>query len=47
MGIPCVINTGNGTRAIKTGDRLLVDGSTGLVQIQERAALDAAQEVGR
>lgn len=46
MGIPCVINTGNGTRAIKTGDRLRVDGSTGLVQIQERAAESAVQEVG-
>ncbi|MFE3056933.1 PEP-utilizing enzyme [Nocardia sp. NPDC059239] len=46
MGIPCVINTGNGTRAIKTGDRLLVDGSTGLVQIRERAAENAVQEVG-
>jgi pyruvate,water dikinase len=47
MGIPCVINTGNGTRAIKTGDRLRVDGSTGLVVIQERAAGSVVQEVIR
>ncbi|KXF53073.1 hypothetical protein AXA44_45445 [Rhodococcus sp. SC4] len=35
MGIPCVINTGNGTKRIRTGDRIRVDGSTGRIQILE------------
>jgi pyruvate,water dikinase len=39
LGIPCVINTGNGTRAIKTGDLLRVDGSRGVVEIRQRAAV--------
>jgi pyruvate,water dikinase len=37
MGIPCVINTGDGTRRIRTGDRLRVDGGVGRVEILERA----------
>jgi phosphohistidine swiveling domain-containing protein len=35
MGIPCVINTQVGTRIIKTGDRIRVDGSTGMVHLLE------------
>jgi pyruvate,water dikinase len=38
LGVPCVIGTNDGTRRIRTGDRLLVDGSTGRVEILERAA---------
>jgi pyruvate,water dikinase len=37
LGIPCVINTGNGTRAIRSGDRVRVDGSRGVVEIHQRA----------
>ncbi|MGH9286601.1 MAG: PEP-utilizing enzyme, partial [Acidimicrobiales bacterium] len=37
LGVPCVIGTGDGTRRIRTGDRLHVDGSGGRVQILERA----------
>lgn len=33
MGLPCVVNTGDGTRRIRTGDRVRVDGSTGTVEI--------------
>jgi phosphohistidine swiveling domain-containing protein len=33
LGIPCVINTGSGTQAIRTGDYLRVDGGTGTVEI--------------
>jgi pyruvate,water dikinase len=36
-GMPAVVGTGNGTSVIKTGDRIRVDGDTGLVQILERA----------
>ena len=38
LGVPCVIGTGDGTRRIRTGDRLLVDGSAGRVEILARAA---------
>jgi rifampicin phosphotransferase len=33
LGIPCVVNTRKGTREIKTGDRVRVDGTTGVVEI--------------
>jgi pyruvate,water dikinase len=33
LQIPCVVNTRNGTRVIKSGDRLRVDGSAGTVEI--------------
>jgi pyruvate,water dikinase len=35
LGIPCVIGTGHGTRMIRTGDRVLVDGTAGRVEILE------------
>jgi phosphohistidine swiveling domain-containing protein len=38
LGIPCVVNTIHGSRTIRTGDRLRVDGTTGTVEILERAA---------
>lgn len=31
LGIPCVVNTRNGSRVLRTGDRIRVDGSTGVV----------------
>jgi pyruvate,water dikinase len=37
LGIPCVIGTADGTTRLQTGDRLLVDGDTGLVTILARA----------
>ena len=37
LGVPCVVNTRNGTSAIRTGDRLRVNGTTGTVQILESA----------
>jgi pyruvate,water dikinase len=33
MGIPCVIGTGSGTRRIRTGARVRVDGSAGRVEL--------------
>ena len=36
LGIPCVISTGNGTTSIRSGDRVLVDGDAGTVEILER-----------
>ena len=38
LGVPCVIGTGDGTHRIRSGDRVSVDGSTGVVTILERAA---------
>jgi pyruvate,water dikinase len=32
LGIPCVINTSDGTRRLRTGDRIRVDGGTGRVE---------------
>jgi phosphohistidine swiveling domain-containing protein len=37
LGIPCVVNTIHGSRTIRTGDRLRVDGNAGTVEILERA----------
>jgi phosphohistidine swiveling domain-containing protein len=42
FGIPAVIGTSVATQRIVTGDRLKVDGSTGLVEIQRDARTDAA-----
>ncbi len=36
LGIPCVMNTGSGTSALRTGDIIRVDGSTGTVELIER-----------
>lgn len=33
LGVPCVMNTVTGTGLIRTGDRLRVDGTTGIVEI--------------
>ena len=38
LGIPCVVNTRNGTATIRTGDRVRVDGEAGTVEILERAS---------
>jgi len=38
LGVPCVVNTGDGTRTLRTGDRLRVDGHTGKVTVLARAA---------
>jgi pyruvate,water dikinase len=37
LGIPCVMNTVEGTRLFRDGDRLRVDGTAGTVEILERA----------
>jgi pyruvate,water dikinase len=33
LGLPCVVNTGNGTRVLHDGDLVRVDGSAGTVQL--------------
>jgi phosphoenolpyruvate-protein kinase (PTS system EI component) len=38
MGIPCVVNTRDGTRVIQSGDRLPVNGASGRVEILARSA---------
>jgi pyruvate,water dikinase len=37
LGVPCVVNTVTGTRSIRTGDHIRVDGGTGVVTILKRA----------
>jgi pyruvate,water dikinase len=36
FGIPCVVGTYDGTRVLRTGDRVRVDGTAGTVEIIER-----------
>jgi len=38
MGLPCVINTRTGTRELRTGDRVRVDGTAGVVTVLSRAS---------
>ena len=42
FGIPAVIGTSIATKRIATGDRIRVDGSTGVVEVLETAAAGAA-----
>jgi rifampicin phosphotransferase len=37
MDIPCIVNTRSGTTALRTGDRVRMDGTTGTIQIIGRA----------
>jgi pyruvate,water dikinase len=37
LGLPCVVNTRDGTRVLRTGDRVRVDGAAGTVDILQRA----------
>jgi pyruvate,water dikinase len=37
LGIPAVVGTGNATMRLRTGDRVLVDGGRGIVQLLEEA----------
>jgi len=38
LGIPCVVNTRSGSRTLRTGDRVRVDGGAGTVEILEVGA---------
>ena len=37
IGVPCVVGTAKGTKVLRTGDKVRVDGSTGVVEILSRA----------
>jgi pyruvate,water dikinase len=37
VGIPCVVNTEIGSRTLRTGDEIEIDGSTGHIEIIARA----------
>ena len=37
LGVPCVVNTRSGSRTLRTGDRVRVDGTAGTVEILDRA----------
>jgi len=39
LGLPCVVNTREGTRLLRTGDRVRVDGAAGTVEILERSPI--------
>jgi pyruvate,water dikinase len=38
MGIPCIVNAVTATQSLRTGDRVRIDGSAGVVTILERAS---------
>ena len=44
LGVPCVVDVRGATRALRTGERVVVDGGSGLVT---RAWRDATEERGR
>jgi pyruvate,water dikinase len=46
LGVPCVVSTGNGSRILRTGDRVRVDGTTGTVTLLQRAAHPVARPHG-
>ncbi|BDB39646.1 PEP-utilizing enzyme [Mycobacterium kiyosense] len=46
LGVPCVIGTSSGTRDLRDGDLVRVDGSTGVVVILERGRPTAANLPG-
>ena len=37
LGIPCVVNTRSGSRTLRTGDRVRVDGTAGTIEVLEAA----------
>jgi phosphoenolpyruvate synthase/pyruvate phosphate dikinase len=51
VGIPCVVNTEIGSRTLRTGDEIEIDGSTGQIEIITRAKRlidkENRQEAGR
>ncbi|HZQ78004.1 MAG TPA: PEP-utilizing enzyme [Acidimicrobiia bacterium] len=46
LGVPCVINTREGTRRLRTGDLLRVDGGAGVVTVVESAGSTSPLETG-
>jgi pyruvate,water dikinase len=40
LGLPCAVNTRTATQAIRTGDHIRLDGTTGIVDILRRADVD-------
>jgi pyruvate,water dikinase len=41
LGIPCVVNTRHGSRALRTGDFVRVNGHDGTVEVLDRATADS------
>jgi pyruvate,water dikinase len=37
LGVPCVVGTQDGTRRVRTGDLIRIDGHAGTVEILHRA----------
>jgi phosphohistidine swiveling domain-containing protein len=45
LAIPCVVNTRHGSRVLRTGDRVRVDGNAGTVELLERRPTAEAWEL--
>ena len=37
LGIPCIVNTKHASRSLNTGDKIMIDGASGTIEILERA----------
>ena len=37
LGIPCIVNTKHASKSLKTGDKIMIDGASGTIEILERA----------
>jgi pyruvate,water dikinase len=43
FGVPCVVNTKDGTRRLETGDTVRVDGSSGRVEVLDRVSREGSR----
>jgi rifampicin phosphotransferase len=41
LGIPCIVNTKHASRSLNTGDKIMIDGASGSIEILERSAAAA------
>jgi pyruvate,water dikinase len=46
MGVPCVANTRTGTRSLRTGDLVRVDGGTGIIEVLKHGDTGRARGAG-
>jgi rifampicin phosphotransferase len=41
LSLPCVVNTGNASKTLKTGDLIRINGTAGTIEVLKRAAESA------
>jgi pyruvate,water dikinase len=45
LGIPCIVNTKHASKSLKTGDKIMIDGASGTIEILERATVATNEAV--